>query len=42
MRDEQNMNELPAEIALVNMPAVTIEGSAAENEMRHDVSQKYR
>jgi len=33
MRDEQNKYELPADMALVNMPAVTIEGSAAEKEM---------
>jgi hypothetical protein len=38
MRDEQKRNELPAENALVNMPAVTMEGSAAEYKMRHMLS----
>jgi hypothetical protein len=37
MREEQKRNELPAENALVNMPAVTIPGNAAEYEMRHDL-----
>jgi hypothetical protein len=34
MREEQKSNELPAENALVNIPAVTILGNAAEHEMK--------
>jgi len=41
MREEQKRDELPPENALVIIPIVTIEGNAAEHEMRHDLCVKF-